>query len=54
MFTEEQMLMIMFTCYAFMGGYMTCFIYERWEQIKRVREEYKKDPLGTKRKYGRK
>lgn len=54
MMTEDQMLTIMFVSYAFMAGYMMCFIIEHWNQIKYVREEYKKDPVGTKRKYGRK
>lgn len=54
MLTEDQMLTIFFVIYAFMVGYMTCFIIEHWYQIKSVREEYKKDPVGTKRKYGRK
>lgn len=54
MMTEDQMLTIFFVMYAFMVGYMTCFIIEHWNQIKYVREEYKKDPEGTKRKYGRK
>lgn len=54
MFTEDQMLLIMFTCIAFMIGYTTCFINEYWDQIKYVRAEYKKNPLEVKRKYGRK
>lgn len=54
MFTENQMLMIMFISYAFMIGYMLCFIIEHWFEIKSVRQEYKEDPVGTKRKYGRK
>lgn len=46
------MLMFMFVSYAFMLGYMLCFIIEHWNQIKYVQEEYKRDPEGTKRKYG--
>lgn len=53
MFTEDQMLMIMFTCYAYMLGFITSIIYEHWDQIKYVRAEYKKNPEATKRKYGR-
>ena len=52
MFTENQMLMFMFVSYAFMLGYMLCFIIEHWNQIKYVQEEYKRDTEGTKRKYG--
>lgn len=53
MMTEDQMLTIMFVSYAFMAGYMMCFIIEHWNQIKYVREEYKKNPVEVKRKYGR-
>lgn len=54
MMTENQMITMFLMLYALMVGYMICFIYEHWDQIKYVREEYKKDPVGTKRKYGRK
>lgn len=54
MLREDQMLMIMFISYAFMAGYMLCFIIEHWYEIKFVQQEYKENPVATKRKYGRK